>query len=207
MHHYCFIVFIGNSTEKLNVSQCRNFLFQDTVNEVNELQVETSLGPRFRRKNGWLSGCSKVHIPKCSFYILPGLQNTAASCAIVCLILFACSCLTGISSLSNIYKNSSIHTRVPITMTTGILHILVATFLFYLLAILHTKIYEESVLANCYEPAITLHFICLARKVSHGHSLLYAWTTFGLSGATGLFWLYLTNIQKIIYSLNGHFYH
>jgi hypothetical protein len=42
-----FLLPIENSTDKLNISNCKNFLFQNS--ELSDLQVETSLGPRFLR--------------------------------------------------------------------------------------------------------------------------------------------------------------
>jgi hypothetical protein len=92
---------------------------------------------------------------------------------------------------------------VPLTMATGVLHILLLTFLIFLLAIMHTKIYEEAKTDNCYDLKFLLNIICSIRTIKIGSSLAITWVGLPLCVITSSLWLHLTKVQKLLVHLNG----
>lgn len=93
---------------------------------------------------------------------------------------------------------------VPLTMATGFLNILSLTFLIFLLAIMHTKIHEESKTSSCYDIKILLNLICSIRTIKIGSSLAITWVALLLSFISSILWLYLTKIQKVLVHMHGH---
>ncbi len=131
-------------------------------------------------------------------FVDKGLQNTAGSCAIVCCILSSCAFLLAIIAI--VRKN------VLVTMMVGVMHILIATYLVYQLAILYTKIQEESRLKNCHRSPNIFPVICSIRTVSYGHSLLYPLGGLFLTLCTGVSWVILFKIQESLETLSRHNY-
>jgi hypothetical protein len=92
-------------------------------------------------------------------------------------------------------------------MVTGIMHATIATYFFYLLAILYTKIYEEARLKNCYISLTILPEVCPIRNVSYGHSLMYPWLGLLINVCAFFAWSILFKVQVSIESLyTGNFY-
>ena len=92
---------------------------------------------------------------------------------------------------------------VPLTMATGVLHILLLTFLIFLLFIMHAKIYEEAKYNECFDLKLLLDVICQIRTIKIGSSMAITWVGFPLCVITSLIWLHLTKVQKLLVHLNG----
>lgn len=124
------------------------------------------------------------------------MHNAAACCIIVCYFLLGFSWITSLAAV--------ITKKVPVTLATAVLNLLIAVFLALLLAIIHRKIVAEERTENCFDLKVTFDLICESRQVKFGYSLGITWLAVLVTFINGFCWFHVTKMQKLLFT-HGYF--
>lgn len=125
------------------------------------------------------------------------MHNAAACCTIVSYFLIIFSWITAITA--------AISKRVPVTLATCVLNLVIAVFLGLLLAIFHRKIITEESRSDCYDLKIVLNIVCSTRNVQFGYSLGLTWLSLFFTVMNGICWFHITKMQKLLFA-HGYYY-
>lgn len=125
------------------------------------------------------------------------MHNAAACCTIVSYFLLVFSWITGMMA--------AITKRVPVSLASCVLNLLIAVFLLLMLAIFHRKIFTEEKRSDCYDLKIFFNIVCSNRIVRFGYSLGLTWLAFLATFINGLCWFHITKMQKLLFA-HGYYY-
>ena len=124
------------------------------------------------------------------------MHNAAACCVIVSYFLLAFSWVTGLAAV--------VTKKVPVSLATAVLNLLIAVFLALLLAIIHRKIISEGRHINCFDLRTTFDIVCNSRHISFGYSLGLTWLALIFTIVNGICWANITKMQKLLFT-HGYF--
>lgn len=125
------------------------------------------------------------------------MHNAAACCTIVSYFLLVFSWATAIGA--------AISKKVPVTLATCVLNLLIAVFIGLLLAIFHRKIITEEKRLDCYDLKIVFNLVCSSRTVNFGYSLGLTWLALFFTVMNGICWFHITKMQKLLFA-HGYYY-
>lgn len=125
------------------------------------------------------------------------MHNAAACCTIVSYFLLVVSWITGLTA--------AFTKRVPVSLASWVLNLLIGVFLFLMLAIFHRKILIESKRTDCLDLKIVFNIVCSSRTVKFGYSLGLTWLAFIFTSINAICWMQITKMQKLLFA-HGYYY-
>jgi ABC-type antimicrobial peptide transport system permease subunit len=125
------------------------------------------------------------------------MHNAAACCIIVSYFLLIFSWITGLAAV--------ITKKVPVTLATCVLNMLIAVFFGLLIAIMHRKILAEEKRKDCFDLKIVFDIVCKSRRIKFGYSLGITWLALVFTSINGFCWFHITKMQKLLFT-HGYYY-
>jgi hypothetical protein len=120
------------------------------------------------------------------------MHNAAACCAIVSYLLLVFSWITSLTA--------AISKKVPLSLATCVLYMLIAVFLALLLAVFHRKILAEERKSDCFDLKLLFSIVCQSRSVRFGYSLGLTWLALLCTSLSSICWFHITKMQKLLFT-------